>query len=251
MVGSIAITGRYDLRLSGNALVFENGEEIKLKDMPFVRYRFEEYGDADIQYIKDSIKKFEYSAHLAEVNLNSQTVQIVERLRAEVPNLAIYVYTDIDNVSSKQGVNNETQLLLSGLRFINLDRIMLRDKTTNMANEDVLKLKSQVAELTGYMQKDIGICGGPLSFKGDACLTAVKARELSAKYCKNALAATPSSNHEGKGNCGCIQYIEVNNHIKEVYRSKAESTGEKAKANSTGGSKEKQEKRSTFVLRRF
>ena len=102
-----------------------------------------------------------------------------------------------------------------------IDRIMLKDNTITMDTLASIRMKKNVYELFGEQleggkdYKDIGICQSPLSFSdGNACLTAIRARELSAKYSNDEELALPSANHECMNTCGCIRYMVIDKDIK-------------------------------------
>lgn len=225
MVTSIVLTGTHKVGIDTHGKFMVDKVKVSIKDVPFVRYRFNEFNSNEYEYIEEMKKKFSYSAHMAEINLNKDTKEVINTIR-EMKNIVTYVYMDIEDTDVLEGISEEKLNLLIQLNGVEFDRLMLRDKSTTLDMVAATRIRKQLGSLFGVDTNDIGICSSPLSFDGtSACLTAVKARELSAKYCETTEAALPSSNHECMNCCGCIRYYVFDGDVAMPVSSK------------TGGSK--------------
>ena len=230
MISSLVVTGTYNIgRNSSNKICVEDNIMSIDKDIPFVRYRFSEYNDNSFEYIKKSIEIFNRSTHLAEVNLDNNTVAIINKLREN--NMAVFVFVDITDADIANGAFNPyvvgaaEALKTSG---VHVDRFMIRDKTTSLDTVTAEKFIKQLMNMTGMQKKDFGICSSPLSFGNYACLTAVKARELMSQYSTPADVALPSANHQNMNTCGCIRYFVINNDLMAPSDGKAKRAAKKS-----------------------
>lgn len=215
MKTSIVITDTHEIVLDSFGRFSYNDKKITYnKDIPFVRYRFSSYEDRHISYIEKMQKKFNYSAHMAEVMFEGESTADVLDTLEEIEGLIVFLYIPVTNEEVLNGFSESKLESIKAIASCNYDRIMLKDFSTNIHYVALDKLKEQVYKATNFSVDDMGICSSALSFiKGQACLTAVRARELAAEYCENEEAVIPSANHECMNTCGCIKYIVIDKPI--------------------------------------
>lgn len=240
MITSIVLTDCHNIKMNSNKK-FKVGEQLLSveKDIPFVRYRFKGYTDKEFNYIKETMKKFNRSTHLIEIELNLNTKSILDYLTVNIPNAAKYIYINITDEEVLNGELGETcQSLIEDLRGFKIDRYVLKDNSTTL---DMVAYKKITKSLKpfGIAETDIGVCSSPLSFGDLACLTAVKARELMSTYSEVADVALPSANHQCMNCCGCIRYLVVDKDTEEVADKKS---GVKKSSNKTTSEKTKKNK---------
>lgn len=254
MITSLVFTGKHNVGVNSHGNIKVDDKKISLKEIPFIRYRFDSYGEDEFKFILDNMKKFEYQVHLAELTVDGNTVSTLEKMQEyeEFNNLAIFLYVNITDENVAHGLSEETQEILEEVSDFRIDRIMIKDNSKNLFPVAASKLKLEVADCTGENVADIGICSSPLSFRsgqtdvGQACLTAVWARRIMSDFAKDPdMIPVPSANHECMDCCGCIKYIIVD-------RSYAAPEGVKAKKESKSGNKAeaapKKEKPKGFVI---
>lgn len=218
MITSIVLTGMYKIGISAtNKIKTPDGVTIELKDIPFVRYRFNTYGEAELKFIEENKKKFP-CVHIIEINLNEETFDLLDTIDEMELDVAKLIYVDIFDKEVNDGISEMTANLLERLTEYRFDSLNIKDKSDTLYQLALSKLKRQIKEITGIKEENIGVCGGPCCFSdGNACLTAVKARALLANYSDRDDIVVPSSNHEGKldnadnselctNKCGCIRY---------------------------------------------
>lgn len=249
MVTSIVLTGMYDIGVSSTGKIkTPDGNVVELKDIPFVRYRFQHYGEEELKFIMNNKKKFP-CVHVVEITLDSDTADTLNKIEELETNLGVMVYVDVtDTEVANKGFSEETEELLEDISECKFDRLNIRDKSTSLFSVDLMKLKKELRSLTGIKEDEIGVCGGPMCFiNGNACLTAVKAREMLAKYSEHDDSVVPSANHEGKmdnadniescvNRCGCIRY-HIFNHDMEAPATKSQGT-KKVNVKTSTGNKE-------------
>lgn len=218
MVTSVLLTGPYNIEIStNNKIKTPDGVLIDTKDIPFVRYRFSEYTEENIEFILGNKKKFQ-CVHLVELNLGTDTMSLLERLTELDDTIAKYVYINISDKEVKDGLSDSVleqveKVYDSGLA----DAINIRDVSDTLFDIALDNIRDQIKTKAGVPKKEIGVCGAPFCFVDEnACLTARKARELIAKYSERD-DLVPSSNHQIKvcdtdnigdcvNHCGCIRY---------------------------------------------
>ena len=217
-------------------------EKQNIKDIPFIRYRFERYGDAEIEYIKKMQNIFKHSAHLAEVTaseVSSDTLDTLKRLEIGVERLCKFLYINMDDKLLSDFTDagilpGNIEDALYNLNGITIDRVCIKDKTSAAGLSQVDSLRKRIANIvyTDSSRYDrVAVCESPLTFyidKNGACLTANIARELMAIYCRDDLTQpTPSANHQCMNCCGCIRYIIVDEDLKcEAKKTKAAKSTE-------------------------
>lgn len=215
MITCVVLTDTWRVDLDSHLRFNLNDQKISIKSVPFVRYRFSEYTDREIEYIKEMKKKFKYSVHMAEVELCDNIDEILDRLNGAIENLVIYVYIPITDNDVKEGLCESKLNLIRLLINKKYKRIMIKDKSTSLDFIIAEQFKKQIARiLTGVKPNEIGICQSPLSFEGEnSCLTAIKAREIAAEYADTDDIALPSANHQCMNTCGCIRYITIDRDL--------------------------------------
>lgn len=217
MIASIMVKDRYKLVPNNKGNIAIEDEQLHIKEIPFIRYDFDSYVEGDIEYIKDKQEKFPYSTHLAQIELSENSLKQIKMLKEEIGNIAVFLYINLVNEEVESGTIEEYKqdMLLDVTDNVEVDRIMLRDNTTNLFTVSAGRIVEDLSDLTGLEDEMFGICGSPLSFGERACLTAVKAREIMARYNDKEDIPLPTANHQ-KGNCGCIQYLKVETDIVSV-----------------------------------
>lgn len=214
MIQSIVMRGMHHIGTDQKGKFNIGDIKTSIKEVPFVRYRFEHYTAQEIAYIKRMMGQFDSSTHLVEVSLSDQTHAELSAIADQIEDIAVFIYVPIINEeveSEKLSIVN--QVNLESIKNDMYDRIMLKDLSSTLYVVSANMLKSQISAITGFESADIGICSSPLSFGPECCLTAVRARELATLYSKKDDGALPSSNHECMGRCGCIRYSEINSDI--------------------------------------
>ena len=223
MVTSIVLTGRHTLNINSFNKLKAGDNIISIeKDIPFVRYRFGVYTDADFQYIISTMDKLKYSTHLIELNLDTNTATNLEWLKNNITNIARFIYIDVtDEDVTRGGLTTDTLNLLMDIVQYNVDRVMLKDKSTKLDIVTAKKIIDALSKQTGIKRDNFGVCSSPLSFGDMCCLTAVRAREIMAVYSLIADVALPTANHQCMNRCGCIRYIVIDSDTEIISESKA------------------------------
>lgn len=255
MVTSIVLTGMYNIGISDSGKIkTPDGVTINIKDIPFVRYRFNSYGEDELNFIKKNKEKFP-CVHLVEIPLNNDATNIAEAIEDMDENIARIVYVTITDEEVKNGLTDKQIELLEAIGEYEVDRIMLKDKSSSMYELALDKLKKQAAKASGFEIQDIGCCGGPCSFYNqNACLTAVHAREILARYSERDDIVVPSANHEGNfdkietqepcvNRCGCIRYHVYNSDMPAPISKSVKEKKVSTKKSSNTGNKEKKAKK--------
>ncbi len=247
MISNLVLTGTYNIGITNEKMML-NGNKNDIKDIPFIRYRFEDYADDKLDYIKSMQSKFKYSAHLAEVYVKEGFIEEVKNLKEKLNNIIVFLYIPITNEDvTADGISENTENLLYDLVDANLDvdRVMLKDLSSSLFTVVANKMKKRITEILGCQISDVGICCSPLSvFDGNACLTAMKARELSAIYNDNPV-AVPSEKHECKNDhgCCCIRHFIVNSDIAAPVIKVGNTGGSEKKSDEDGDSAENEKKK--------
>lgn len=249
MITSIVLTGRHSIYLDRYSKFKYEDYRLSIKDIPYVRYRFNAYGDAEIEYIKNLKSKFIYSIHLVEVCLSEDTKDILNKIDKNLENVVVYVYIPINDEVVSNGFSDKELDNINSIYNLPFERVMLKDNSTTLDNLTALDLKERVSSILRVPEEDIGICSSPLSFDNrNACLTALKARELAALYADNDNIALPTANHQCMNNCGCIRYLIIN---KDTIKLDGSSNKNKNKniAKSNKDSKKKHKKKIKGILK--
>ena len=215
MVTSIVLQDRHKIGIDSNGRFLIGESKIKVEEVPFVRYRFDDFKESDKEYISKMMETFKYSAHLAEVTIKDGFEEQVAFLNDNLESLIVFLYLPINDqhVESCELTEHDVELLNKIDSSMIYERIMLKDCSETLYLVSANKLKQKITEITGFNMKHIGICSSPLSFGENACLTAVRARELASMYVENEKCAIPSANHECMNCCGCIRYLVVDRDL--------------------------------------
>lgn len=240
MVTNILLTGKHNVRVNAAGKIKVDGNILNIeKDIPFVRYRFESYGDDDIEYIRQMKDKFNKSVHLVQVNLDENTVSVLERLASM--GVAKYVYIPVTtDIVSNCSFGSETLAMVEKLRGLDIDRIMILDKSDNLYTDSKDKLIRQLSVTLRLTRDKFGVCGSPLSFIENQCLSALKARELMSLYSQSTDVTLPSANHQSMNCCGCIRHFIVDSDTVEVgMAGNNQSGGKTGETKKSGNKKQK------------
>lgn len=210
MITSVVLTDKHKINLDRYNKFMLGENKISIKDVPFVRYRFDKYNEEDIQYIKDMKKIFIYSSHMIEILLGEDTTDVINAIDNNLPYTIRFVYIPIDDGDISNGIKDSKLEQLNNISELFIDRLMIKDIGSKLDAITANRIKKQFADVINTDAGDIGVCSSPLSFTGDnACLTALRARELSAEYAEHDEVALPTANHECMNTCGCIRYAVI------------------------------------------
>ena len=256
MISSLILKGRYNVGVNSSNRIMLDGEVTPLTDVPFIRYRFGDFGDENIEFLKSNMSRLHGPCHLAEYDISTMPKEQLEDLNA-IDGLAIYAYIDIDDADLSNGIAAEKVEKLKSISDLYFDRLIIRDKSSMMYPLAADKLTFELSDILGGAVKasDIGICCSPLTprtpnSESKACLSAVWARRLMADYTDNVDVATPTANHECcSDGCCCIRAFTVTCDIPapandaKVADSSSSENGCSKKANSEGGADAKEAKK--------
>ena len=254
MIVNLMMKGTHTVNINENRIIKVGDKMINVdKDVPIMRYRFEQYTDKEISYIKNMMDKLTRVTHLAEIPLNENTITVVK----ELPRMAKFVYSEITSDEADKGeISADKKNLLMQLKEVieDVDRIVFKDKTRTMDTVTYSSIVSNIAKNMGIHADKFGICESPLSFGENCCLTAVKAREIMSKYSEISDVALPSANHQNMNCCGCVRFIVIDSDtemveakVKKEHKEHKESTGE----NKTEHKKSSVPKKGSIQLGRF
>lgn len=248
MIISLVLKDRYSIKTDNTGKFLLGNKKVSVKEVPFIRYRFDDFKESDIEYIKNMMAKFKYSTHLAEVVVKDGFDKQLLMLNYNFENLAVFLYLPVydSHVESCVLSEHDIELLekLDGLMVY--DRIILKDCSNSLHLVSANKLKHEISEVTGFNELEMGICNSPLSFGNDACLTALRARALASVYAQNDDCALPSANHECMNCCGCIKYYTVESDLAAPVSKKSVSkkTTKASTKEDNGNNTEKKEQKS-------
>lgn len=246
MITNILLTGKHNIRINEHRKMMAGDNVLNVdKDIPFVRYKFKEYTDTEIEYIKKMKEAINKSAHLVQVYLDENTPVVLQKL-ADL-NVAKYVYVTVTTEHVTNGAfDTETMRLVEGIRGMDIDRIMLLDKSDNLYMESKQVLIKQLIMTLRTTKDKFGVCSSPLAFEGNQCLSAIKARELLSLYSSSTDVALPSANHQSMECCGCIRHIVIDSDTPDVVEATAQvkngNSNTKKKKNNKDVSKDKEVK---------
>lgn len=225
MTSSIVFTERikveFDKKGKFNYTDLNETYTFERSEIPFVRYRFKKYGMAEIAYIKENLKRFNHSAHLAEVCLSETSVKEIELL-SSLEEVAIFIYIDLhkDNILAKN-LDEANKKLLEPIKSHCLDkieRVMLKDKDNMLHMLVIRPIIKNISVYLGVNENKIGFCSCSFSIDGMCCLTAERARDIAARYSNNKSFAIATNAVEGKNieyqpGCCCIKHIIISHDI--------------------------------------
>lgn len=213
MVANLLFNKKLNVSLANGATVNVAGQKLDAyKDIPFVRYQLNTIDEDAVKWIASVKKEFNKSVHLVEIPFSIDTIQQIEMILLEDSKIAIYVQFPVND-----SMCDNLESLLTGaadylkVLFTKIDGFILLDRTTILDMNTFRNFMDVCRKVTGLKLKDdfFGLCGSPYSCSPYACLTAVKARALQAKYCSNGEVALPTSNHQDTNVCSCIRHFVV------------------------------------------
>lgn len=213
MKSNLRVLGRYSIATNKDKFKV-NDKELNINDIPCVRYKFDSYTSDAVVYIKKMMNQFPRSLHLAEIRVKEGWQNESSLIRAELPQVPIIAYLEVSNADLETGIAYRANELVCMPN--SFDRFIIKDDTDFMDMLSASRLKSEVSNILrscGIVQPDIGICG-PLGIGDNACLNALKIRELATRY-TNGDVALPSAVHQS-GCCGCVQYEVVDKDCVEI-----------------------------------
>ena len=255
MIASIVVTGRHNIGVNSGKKIKVNDNILSLeKDIPFIRYRFDDYSNEDFEYIKSMMSKFSYSTHLVEIKLSDKSAEILEYFEDNIPNIAKYIYIDVtDEIALAKSFGEDLLNLLDSTLDYTVDRYVLKDKSTCLDTVSAKSIIRQCCKQLSLTEEMFGVCSSPLSFGDWACLTAVKARELMSSYSTIADVALPTANHQCMNCCGCIRYFVVESDLEAPADAKPKGASKKEKTQVVKEKKEtvtKAKPKNTIVFNR-
>lgn len=222
MIKSLVLKGKYSIDVDQYERIEVDGKKLSLKDIPYVRYVFDCYDDDTIEYIKNSIKKFKYSVHIADVTFGVDAKNTVAKLNEvfNTENMELFTMLIIpvtDEMVAGEITDAATLDMLTDLSDEDITRYVLRDNPNNIKIMSVLELsnlKKLIIRTTGCKESDISICGSQFS-KQFGCLRASFVRELQTYKSEDIEVPLVPEGHEGNGDyCGCTRYSLVTSDIK-------------------------------------
>lgn len=259
MVTSIKLKGMYNIGVNSSNQIDVAGTNVALKDIPFVRYDFESYGDDEVNYITRMMNQFKLSTHLIQIKVNENIVSALSKLDVFDGKVAKYLYINVDTTVLNNGcIDNETlRLTMNAISTTMIDRIMLVDNTDNMDMLNAKKIMTATAKVLTVKPDKIGICSSPLCMTGElACLTALKARELASIYSSNTDVALPSANHQCMNCCGCMRFFDITSNVAAPAESKKGKSQGNIKSDGTsseksGSTSKKQKEHKSFSISNY
>lgn len=237
----------YNIGLDGNNRVEIDDKKVSIKDIPYLRYKFDQYGDAEVEYIESSMKKFPYSVHIADIKLGADTNSICEKLNDKFNtnedgdvNLIMFIDVDVDaDTVEKCELPGGIDEMLKDIDQSYVERFIVRDCDQAIVD------KSRADKFIKYLHTEFGIdnrtialCGSILS--GDkgysvGCLPASVVRDLQTLKSDDVeLPLVPEGHQNCGGCCGCTRYKEVDSDIK-VTKSERVSGNRKSKVKGEPG----------------
>lgn len=231
MITSLVLDKRYNIGINVDKFML-NGKRESIKEVPFVRYRFGSYEIEDTHYITEMQRKFDHSVHMVEVELDSLSDSHINLIDSQCVNVPVYLYVPItDTEIESNSLDEEKEELLYELvdngTIDKVERLMIRDRSTSLYVVSANRIKERLASITGLSANNIGICGSPLSFGENACISAMRGRDMIAYFGDPEKCKIPSANHQCMNSCGCIHYtpVTMDSEAPETLRGKPKSIG--------------------------
>lgn len=252
MISSIVLTGKHNIGINQNGKIKVNDQLLDVNsDIPFVRYRFESYGNEEYEYIKSMMQKFKISTHLVEINLSENSRNTVDYFVNNIGNIAKYIYITVNDNDVINGLSEETLKLIETLKGSQVDRYMLKDKSTMLDTVAAKHIIKQCCAILGVKDNTFGVCSSPLSFGDWSCLTAVKARELMSIYSTTADVALPSANHQCMNCCGCIRHMIIESDLEAPLDTKQKNTKKSGESSGDKKSNKPKSNKTSVVFGQF
>lgn len=212
MIGNLRFKGTYYVEVK-NDKVRVNGEVIQLKEIPFLRYSLPKYDIEEVEYIAHNQKAFNSAVTIVEFELNDTTIESMELLNDTFEELdreyVKFIYTDVTDDDIERGTlgSDRLQRLMEVSESEYIDTVVIKDKSTKLSRTDIIKFKEEIGNVVKNCH--IAVCNSPFSFSEDACLTALRARELLSEYSERDECAIPSARHECMDCCKCMRHINI------------------------------------------
>jgi len=215
MITNLMITGEHKITADKNGKLSIGENNVSVKEIPFVRYRLNEYSENTMDYIVKCKELFRYSCHILELDVSDDAIKIVQMLEeSDMEDVIIFMYIGVTDEELYKGIGNDVLNKANEILAIRqCERILVKDNTTEMHMVEFNKLREQLVTALNISDDTIGICGSPLSIYDNCCLSAVRARELMALYGESDECALPSSKHESMNTCGCIRHLVIDSDI--------------------------------------
>ena len=220
---------KVELDRYGKVTVNVDGEEqrISIKEVPYVRYKLDEYTDDALLFV-DTIKKlFVHSVHIIDIDIYQGMVQnaVAEKIKNVFDNqVAIFGIINI-NDSVLDNINM-LQATLGGITKSLFDRFIIKDGSTRLDNEKFIMLRKYL--MTTHGIKDVGLCSSPFTNEDNCCISAERARHLGAIYGSDEVATAVSThqNHCANG-CFCVRSVTITGDLLAKEGTKKAETKEK------------------------
>lgn len=239
MITSILFKKVVNVGVNSKREIFVNiGEkEVKLNldtDIPVIRYKFDgEIGNDEVTFIKNNMLVFNRTVPILELKYDAIGVELLRQIREANMQIGVILHVDIfENEVLNKALNPEHKAF-TNIAGLNVDRVVFNDVSDKMDTIAFNTLVKEFADAHGMNKKDIGICGSPLSFGENCCLSSIKAREIMAKYSTIMDLPLPSGNHQDMNTCGCMRYVVINDNlpIKETATKAPRTAGAKKSEN--------------------
>lgn len=233
MITNLRLQGTHNIGLNSSNQMNVNGTLVSKKEIPFVRYAFPFYTEKEVEYIKNTMEKFNLSTHLVEIHAEdiepimnlpegvgeqidkkAEAMESIIALKDLIGKVALYIYVSLDDTDSanKKLADSKLDFLRKATMLVSFDKIMLIDNTTCIGMavaKEIIKNTNKELSVTDK----VGLCSSPLCMGAEdskyACLPAVQARALAAKYNTNTDITLPSANHQDMSTCSCIRHYTV------------------------------------------
>lgn len=237
MITNIEFKEMHNIGVNKNGKFSIKGNLLSTSDIPFVMFNFEQYNEEHMEFIRNTMEKFDSSTAIIKLHCENSTPDELDEIHETFPNSAVLLYVNIfDEDNGDEGVREE---VVNIIRYVtsecssDIDKICLIDKTTTLDMVGYNRIVEQLKEELDYEYENFGICESPLSNGENSCLSAEFARELLSIYSEKEDGPLPSANHQ-KGiiafdgtplniGCGCIQYIVITEDSEEPVTGKSKS----------------------------
>lgn len=243
MITSIVIEGTPSINMNGSSRITVEQQQLNIKkDIPVIRYRNSMSSLAKVNetlgYAKNIMNDFDKSVHLFEMTLCEELPAMLDAIEASGLSVAKFVYWSVNDVmcdNLDMSISSIMPILVSTMNRI--DSFIVYDNTSmldmNTFKEIVRRLQNTAI---GKQESFYGLCNSPFSCTSYACLTAVKARELQGKYCKDFDVPLPTSSHENGNVCSCIRAVTINTDIVGDVTVKKETSSKSSSNTKSAGS---------------
>lgn len=219
MITNLLITGEHKIKLGKSQKLAFGDSKVSVKEIPLVRFRPSEITENTVDYFYELKEKFKYSCHILELEVSEYALNVLKVLADKEDFNIVFLFVPVTDKELEVGIQEDVlDLVNKCIDTYDIERLIIKDNTSMMHSIQYNELKSQITNATGGGESKhwIGICGSPMSFGDEACLTAVIAREIMANYGENDEYALPSSKHESMNECGCIRHMVIERDVTSV-----------------------------------